>query len=650
MLILRRVLAVVPCLVVILALVSPSTPMVARVAIAAVGLVTLVDPVAGLLLLAVSGPLGSYLAELLAIGHFRLTEAMLLSFICAWLVQRPARIDGPRLPRYATMSGWLFGVLVVSLTAGVFSQLFRYPDILRATLLALAESYFSYADPTGITNAAAVLEGVAIATAAIELFRQRPSLARSLPGALALSAAGGALTGVLLWFGVAPHRVLARHGLIGDTRFVAHIGDLNAAGTHFAMVLCLSLGMSVHARGRRRRWWIVATLACALGLWMSSSRSAEAAVGLVIPAAALWAGTVSRPKSHRLRLLASVIGVLLVIAAIAGWRIEQSALKQNAQYSDLGFRQQFVMSSFRIIGTHPYFGIGAGQYYNDAPLFLTPQLAWTYGFENAHNNFLQITTETGIIGFALFAAWFAGGLQLALSTLVSSPRDGRLLGAAGGIVAFLGTCLVGHPLVVPEVALAVFLQFGLMAALGASSELNRAGAATEARRLQATPVALWRTLGAAGTLALGVLPALSVVKPNAPVHLEEVDGLYYEQKVDEAGMPFWWTRKYASVFVPATAKRVELTMRAPAGTPVDRPVRVDITSSGVTMAQTLVADSWKTVILELIPPQPPLTFNRINLKSDSVSLDGGRPVGIRFGGIRIARIAWEVMPANDRRQ
>jgi O-antigen ligase len=647
MLIFRRVLAVAPCLVVILALVTPSTPMVARVAIATVGLVTLFDPVAGLLLLAVSGPLGSYLAELLGIGQFRLTEAIVLSFVCAWLLQRPARNQGPRLPRYAVMSGWLFGVLVVSLTIGVSSQLFRYPNILRTTQLGLAESYFSYSDLTGITAAARVLEGMAIAMASIELFRQRPSLARSLPAALALSAAAGALTGVLLWLGLAPHRVLLRHGLIGDARFVAHIGDLNAAGTHFAMVLCLSLGMSMREHGPRRRWWIAATLACALGLWMSGSRSAEAAVGFVIPAAALWAATVSWPRTRRLRLVAGVLGVLLAVAGVVAWRTEQNALERNAPYSELGFRQQFVMSSFRIIGTHPYFGIGAGQYYNDAPLFLTPQLAWTYGSENAHNNFLQITTETGIIGFALFAAWFAGGLQLAVSALASAPRDGRLLGAAGGIVAFLGTCLGGHPLVVPEVALAVFLQFALMAGLGASSELNRAGAATEAGRPHATPVALWRILGAVGTLVLGILPALSVAKPNAPVHLEEVDGLYYEQKVDEAGVPFRWTRKYASIFVPATAKRVELTMRAPAGTPGDRPVRVDITSSGVALPPALVADAWKTVTVELIPPQPPLMFNRINLKSDSVSLDDGRPVGIRVSDIRIARIAWEVMPGQD---
>jgi hypothetical protein len=123
------------------------------------------------------------------------------------------------------------------------------------------------------------------------------------------------------------------------------------------------------------------------------------------------------------------------------------------------------MSSFRIIGTHPYFGIGAGQYYRDAPLFLTPQLAWTYGYENAHNNLLQITTETGIIGFALFACWVAGSLQLAVRALVRVPHDWRLLGAAAGVAAFIGTCLTSHPLLVQEVSL-----------VSSSSALDRRGA------------------------------------------------------------------------------------------------------------------------------------------------------------------------------
>jgi O-antigen ligase len=565
---------------------------------------------------------------------------MVLSFIGAWLVQASERDEGPRLPGYATIFGWLFGVLVVSLTAGVFTQLLRYPDILRTNVLALLESYFSYADPTGITQAAKMLEGLVIATAAIELFRHRPVLARWLPAAMATSAAVAALACVLLWFGIAPERVLARQGLIGGVRVAAHVADLNAAGTHFAMILCLSLGMSVRERGRRQGWWIAAAAACAVGLWMSRSRTAEAAALLVIPGAALWAATVSWPRSRRVRLISGVLGVVLLAGSIAVWQIEK-----NPSYSELGFRSQFVMSSFRIIGTHPYFGIGAGQYFHDAPLFLTPQLAWTYGSENAHNNFLQITTETGIIGFALFATWFAGGLQLAISALLSSPRDWRLLGAAAGVVVFLATCLGSHPLVVPQVALAFFLQFALMACLGASSSLNQLVQEPGARRShRATPAAFWPALAVVGTLVLGVWPALTVVKPNTPVHLEEVDGLYYEQKFDESGVPFRWTREYGSIFVPATARRVELTLRAPAGTPPDRPVRVEITAAGGRLNPVLVGDAWKLVTIELSPPQPPLIFNRINLKSDPVSGDNGRPVGIRVGDWRIARIALEVMP------
>jgi O-antigen ligase len=641
MLIFRRALSVAPCLVTLLALVSPPTPSVARCAIAAVFLVTLINPAVGLIAVATLGPLGSYLAELVGLGQFRLTEAILVSFIGAWLVQPPRPLEGPRLPRYATMSGWLFGVLVVSLTAGVFSQLLRYPDILRSTLLALAESYFRHADPTGITAAAGLLEGLAIAAATIELFRQRPSLGRSLPAALAVSAAAGALTSVLLWFGAAPAHVLARQGLIGDVRLAAHVADLNAAGTHFAMILCLSLGMSMRERGRRRRWWIAAGVACAFGLWMSRSRSAEAAVGLVIPAAALWAATVAWPRTRRVRVIGGVLGVLLLIGGLVTWRIEQ-----NASYSELGFRRQFVMSSFRIIGTHPYFGIGAGQYYNDSPLFLTPQLAWTYGSENAHNNFLQLTTETGIIGFALFATWFAGGFTLAISALLSSPRDWRLLGAASGVAVFVATCLGSHPLLVTEVALAFFVLFALTVCLGASSSLNALAKEPGARRVRgATPAAFWPAVAVVGTLVLGVWPALTVVKPNTPVHLEEVDGFYYEQEADDAGVSFRWTREYASVFLPARARRVELDLRAPAGTPADRPVRVEITSMGVRLTPTLVGDAWKTVTVELHPPQPPLVFNRINLKSDPVSLLNGKPVGIRVGDIRVGRIAWEVMPA-----
>src|SRR5207247_7582047 len=41
-----------------------------------------------------------------------------------------------------------------------------------------------------------------------------------------------------------------------------------------------------------------------------------------------------------------------------------------------------------------------------------------------------------------------------------------------GIIAFLGTCLMGHPLLVREVAAAFFIQLALAASLGGSALLN----------------------------------------------------------------------------------------------------------------------------------------------------------------------------------
>src|SRR5204863_29821 len=146
----------------------------------------------------------------------------------------------------------------------------------------------------------------------------------------------------------------------------------------------------------------------------------------------------------RMSIIGGVLAALLIFGAVRAWQIER-----DPTYTASGFRQQFVMSSFRVIGTHPYLGIGPGRYFRDSPNFLTPQLAWSYGSENAHNNFLQITTEAGIIGFFVYAAFFVGALGLAFSALSRNPRDPRLLGATAGVVAFLGTCLTGHPLRVP---------------------------------------------------------------------------------------------------------------------------------------------------------------------------------------------------------
>src|SRR5437773_4316090 len=208
--------------------------------------------------------------------------------------------------------------------------------------------------------------------------------------------------------------------------------------------------------------------------------------------------TTTWSRTRRRALVGATLAVLLLCGAVRAWQIDR-----DPTYTASGFRQQFVMSSFRVIGTHPYLGIGPGRYFRDSPNFLTPQLAWSYGSENAHNNFLQITTEAGIVGFCVYAAFFVGALGLAFSALARNPRDARLLGATAGVIAFLGTCLMGHPLLVREVAAAFFIQLALAASLGGSAILNGPPKGGHYRKIN-TPIPLWPTVPIIATIAFAV--------------------------------------------------------------------------------------------------------------------------------------------------
>jgi len=673
--VLRRLLGVVPCAALLVALLSPHTPHLARLLIVLLFGLTLWNQEAGLLAVAGLAPLGAYIAALDGlVEYYRMTEVILLSFIAAWLLSGPrtrgprtdqeprTKDQGPDLPRYSWTAAWFFAVLIASLLFALCRQLVPISDALSKNLETIALRYFGYADPTGLSDVARFLEGFAIVAATMEVFRRRPGLARSLPMVLALSGIAAASTSVLLWFGVAPQKILEREAQIGY-RFSAHVLDPNAAASFFVLILCLAIGLAMRERGRHRAFWIVAAAACAVGVWMSRSRSAEGAAAVVIPAAVLWAATSGWTRAKRLSLIGGVLAVLLVIGAALAVQIEH-----HPTYTATGFRQQFVMSSFRVIGTHPYLGIGAGRYFRDSPNFLTPQLAWSYGSENAHNNFLEITTEAGIIGFFLYAAWFAGALALPLRALGRYPCDWRLLGCTAGVVAFLGTCLTGHPLLVPEVAAAFFFQTALAASLGGSALLN--GETVRGGRLQAAqksgpakaghhvpagharmPIP-WRIVTAVGTVAFAVLPAWTLEKPLVPVHLEEVDGMYYADGGMADGVPFRWARKYASVFVPANARVVVLPLRSPLAGITKESTLVQITWGGVTLVNVPVGDTWKYVTLSLPQPDPPLQVSRINLRSNHTALVSDlvpgstdqREVGVQVGDIGLVTASFEFVP------
>ena len=602
----------------------------AKLTIGSVLAVTLAAPPSGLLLVALLAPLGQLVAILAGPANFRIGEAIVVAFLVGWVLRGAADRRGPRAP--APAAGWLFATAVVTSIAAAAWQLSRYRGELSETFNLLFFAYYLAHDRIGFVDGARLLESVGLVVATVTLFAHRPRLANTLPAALAASGTIAAIASVLLWRGVALTAILQRQGL-NSYRVSAHVADLNAAGGYFAMVLCLALGMTLRTSGRQRVAWAAASAANAVGLWLSQSRTAFAAAGIVILVAATWYAMLRSKPAVR----ATVVGVALAVGlAVFAYRVHRSNF-------GVDYRQQFNATSLRMIAARPLFGVGVGQYYQTSALFMSPQLAWNYGFENAHNNFFQIGAELGLVGLGLFVVWMGSGLLRAARALAREPRDPRLLGAASGVVVFAGTWLTSHPLLVDEVAFPFWIQFGLVAALAGSTLLNAGEIPAAARR--ASPAWPRAATVIVGLCLMLTIPVGVLRGPIEPPRSRDVDG-FYAWETTGNGVPIRWSERYASLFVPADVTRIYLPVHTPAEARLLPPLEVEVMVKGRFQGHAAVSDDGWT-ILELALPDvgAPARFKRIDLRVDrtwqpALHIAGNadmRSVGIQVGEAHLFR-------------
>jgi len=338
--------------------------------------VSLASPVHGLLFAAALAPLGLLIAALVGDPNFRIGEAVVVAFLIGWLLRALPDRRGPAVA--APLIGWLFAVTVVASITAVAWQIQAYPDALSG---AVSHIVFAYYYPTGdwigAVTGARLLEGLGLAAATVTLFRRSPSMANRVPLVLAGSATIAAASSVLLSYGIGSASALQRLAQNGY-RVSGHVADPNAAGSYFAMVACLAMGMAVHARWRGRALWMIMAIATIVGLRMSQSRSALAAAAMVAAVAVASAAT----SRFTLRTRGALLAVVLLLGAGAG-AVRVRQIEKDPDFRGAGFRTQFNTTSARMIAARPIVGVGIGQYYRTSPLFLSPQLAWSYGFENA---------------------------------------------------------------------------------------------------------------------------------------------------------------------------------------------------------------------------------------------------------------------------
>lgn len=252
--------------------------------------------------------------------------------------------------------------------------------------------------------------------------------------------------------------------------------EVHAAGSALVLAGIAGAGLVAGSRTRRASALLLVAIVAA-GVWVSGSRLA------IVAAAATLAIALARwgLRSSRRRAVVAIAAAMVVLSV--GWL---AVVPKTDRYSEMStsVRTRVLMAeaSIRLFSTAPVFGIGIHQFYAASAGALDPQFQALskYSRENAHNNFLQILTEEGVVGLASMLWWL--GL-LCTGALAARKHDGAVRHRDAlflGVLACVATWLGGHPLLVREFSTIFFLYAAILAALTPAASVLPARAAAVA--------------------------------------------------------------------------------------------------------------------------------------------------------------------------
>lgn len=221
----------------------------------------------------------------------------------------------------------------------------------------------------------------------------------------------------------------------------------------------------------KRLLYVVAVMLMGSALLLSGSRGGLVALGLQLIFLVLIS---SRSSAHKRTGLKIALSLLLVLGVIGGaiftggdtslTRFAESAARQNIS-SD---RFEIWSITLKVIGDNLLFGTGLGAYATAFTKFDTA--AGVARVEQAHNDYLQVVSDAGIVGLVL------GGLFLFLlvreglrhTVTPNTFRRGIAVGAFTACFGILVHSMFDFVLHVTAVAVMFLLMMAIMVASGRS--------------------------------------------------------------------------------------------------------------------------------------------------------------------------------------
>ena len=357
--------------------------------------------------------------------------------VLAWLVTRAGRRQ-PSLPRAAA-------TLPLLLWCG-------------ASLLSMVNSVNLGASVGGLKKAV-IATAIVVATAALLSTPRRVILlfAAVMVGGVLASADGlvQVIRGRDLLYGRA-----AGIGLDVLPRLTGAFGHANDFGVYAAGVLpiCIAMALGATTRaGRRAAWGVTALLSLALALTFSRPAALGLAVGLplfclVRPRAQAW-GTLT------MLVLLVVGGLLLLPSPVRAWVTSQHSWFDALVLPE---RPQMWRTAMNMITAHPWIGVGTNTFVLNYLRYRPPGDTLQPAY--AHNHFLHMAAEIGLIGLAAFGLVVLSALLAWRRHLRSPDERIRLLstGMGCGLVSFLAVGLLESALYSSHTNLCLWVWLGAL--------------------------------------------------------------------------------------------------------------------------------------------------------------------------------------------
>jgi hypothetical protein len=545
--------------------------------------------------------LGPFAATILALTRSGLAplnflEAVVLALLLGCAARRgiqPQPLAVP--PRFGAAAAALLSIALAALVTSAVTIWIERPDTPAVELLTsfVLRDYLVGGNP--LTASMLFAEGVALMLLAGDAGAADPDRRARILRMMVGGAAAAAMLNLLRIINSAlpqPHPWSAFLIQLATVRANMHFPDLNAAGSYFALMLFIALGLLQSSRVLA----VVASLLIGTGVWMSGSRTALAAV-----LAMGIAGALTRPDFGRRRLALSVavVTVLALLAFVSwGWYPQGRNLESMGA---LSYRVKTGKAAVNLITTHPAFGVGPGN------LSGMSEVA-----DNAHNNYLQIAAELGLPALALFVYVSAFAVR---ASRQQADRFWLAWGLTVGLVTYLVTCLAGHPLLVGGAAYPFWMALGLAASFGSHTP-------TRAR-------IRWAGIAALVIVAVTLPWRIAEAARDADVEHVSVGLSKWQQQPD--GSRYRWAGGRATFFVSPSARSIRIPLKRGAMAPAMMEIRIYL--DGVEANRVILRsdEDEQTVRLNLIR-RAKTRFARIDLESRVPGEREPLPVAATEGG------------------